>query len=119
MVLEQAGFFVTPAFGFTEASKVCRLDHLLDLVVMDHSMPRDDKTALIGMLRPNCKAWLLSIHRHIDQPIPEADFSVDSFDGPEGLLAAVKNALGIRAPKPVSSASISSSEVAESSKKRQ
>ncbi|MCU1311387.1 MAG: hypothetical protein JWO20_2512, partial [Candidatus Angelobacter sp.] len=34
-----------------------------------------------------------SIRRHGDLPVPEADASVDSFDGPAKLIAAVKSAI--------------------------
>ena len=100
MILEQAGFDVAAAYGFAEASTICRFDHTFDLIVMGHSIPRKDKTALLEMLRPNCKAPLLSIRRHTEPPIPEADFSVDSHDGPEALVAAVKSALGIEGTRP-------------------
>jgi DNA-binding response OmpR family regulator len=61
MLLEQVGFDVVAAFGFAEAGTICRLDHNFDLIIMGHSIPRKDKTALIGMLKPNCNAPLLSI----------------------------------------------------------
>jgi DNA-binding NtrC family response regulator len=93
MILEQAGFFVTPAYGFAEASRICRFDHMFDLIVMGHSIPRADKTALIEMLKPDCNAPVLSIRRHTEPPLKEADFSVDSHDGPDALLLAVKSAL--------------------------
>jgi CheY-like chemotaxis protein len=108
MIFEQVGFDVVPAFGFVEAGTICRLDHNFDLIVMGHSMPSADKTALIEMLKPSCAAPVLSVRRHIDPPLPEADFSVDSHDGPDALIKAVKSALGMTA-KPTSSASLSSS----------
>jgi CheY-like chemotaxis protein len=122
MILEQAGFDVVPAFGFAEAGTICRLDHNFDLIVMGHSMPRADKTALIEMLKPNCVAPVLSVRRHIDAPLPEAQFSVDSHDGPDALIAAVKSALGIGTPKPVDSPSavaFSSVPVGSSSKRQE
>jgi hypothetical protein len=62
-------------------------------------MPRADKTALIEMLKPNCAAPVLSVRRHIDPPLPEADYSVDSHDGPDALIAAVKGAIGTETNK--------------------
>src|SRR5207244_2557538 len=93
LILEQAGFDVSSAFGFAEALEICTTRHDFDLILMGHSMPQKDKMALVAELRPKCKAPLLSILRHGDLPIPQADYSVDSNDGPVALLAAVKAAL--------------------------
>ncbi len=91
--MEQAGYDVSSAFGFAEALEVCQTRHDFDLILMGHSMPQKDKIALIAALRPKCQAPLLSILRHGDSPIAQADYSVDSDDGPAVLLEAVKAAL--------------------------
>ena len=91
MLLKQAGYDVTSAAGFTEA-----LEHQsekFDLILIGHSVPPKDKSALIAQLSKHYRAPLLSIRRHGDEPIPEADFSVDAHDGPEALLAEVHKAL--------------------------
>jgi len=93
MILEQAGFDVVAAFGFAEATTICRLDHNFDVIVMGHSMPRKDKTALLGMLKPNCGAPLVTIRRHNEAPLTEADFSIDSLDPPQELVRAVQSAV--------------------------
>jgi CheY-like chemotaxis protein len=93
MILEQADFLVSSAFGFAEALEICQTQHDFDLILMGHSMPQKDKMALIAALRPKCQAPLLSILRHGDSPIPQASYSVDSADGPVALLAAVYEAL--------------------------
>jgi CheY-like chemotaxis protein len=98
MLLQQVGFDVTPAIGFAEAMEHCENNPKFDLIVMGHSMPRKDKTALIASLRPQCPAPVLSIRRHNDPPLPEADFSIDSHDGPDALIAAVRSALGAKKP---------------------
>jgi CheY-like chemotaxis protein len=67
--------------------------HDFDLILMGHSMPQKDKATLLAALRPKCKAPLLSIVRHGDAPIPQADYSVNSNDGPTALLSAVHEAL--------------------------
>jgi CheY-like chemotaxis protein len=87
------GFEVFSAIGFAEALELCSARHDFDLILMGHSMPRKDKTALLAALRPNCKASLLSIRRHDDPPLPESDYSVDSFDGPHALLEMVTTVL--------------------------
>jgi len=93
MILEQAGFNVSSAFGFAEALEICKTRHDFDLILMGHSMPQKDKMALLTALRPKCSAPLLPILRHGDSPTPQADYSVDSADGPVVLLEAVKAAL--------------------------
>lgn len=93
IILERAGYAVSSALGFAEALDVCTTTHDFDLVLMGHSMPQKDKIALIEALRPNCKAPLLSILRHGDAPIPQANYAVDSNDGPDALLNAVRKVL--------------------------
>ena len=97
MILEQAGFDVTPALGFAEAKEHCENDPRFDVIIMGHSMPRKDKTALIGNLRRQCNAPVVSIRRHNEAPLAEADFSIDSHDGPEALIEIVNRAIGSKA----------------------
>ena len=101
LLLEGAGFDVVPAFGFAEAATICHFDHNFDLIVMGHSIPKADKAALIEMIRQHCETPLLCMHRSSESPMPEAEFSVNSADGPKVLIEAVKAAL---LPKPSSSA---------------
>src|SRR4051812_5354967 len=68
MILEHAGYDVTPALGFAEAMERCSNDPAFDLIVMGHSLPRKDKTALISALRPTCKSPVLSVRKHGDSP---------------------------------------------------
>ncbi|MCU1286831.1 MAG: hypothetical protein JWO13_3181 [Acidobacteriales bacterium] len=93
MILEQAGFDVTAALGFAEAMEHCSANPTFHLIVMGHSMPRKDKTALIKTLRPTCKSPVLSVRKHGDAPLPEANASVDSYDGPAKLIQAVKSTI--------------------------
>jgi CheY-like chemotaxis protein len=94
MILEQAGFEVTPALGFAEAMEACRNEPGFELIVIGHSMPRKDKTAIIHTLRSmQCNAPVLSVRRHNDPPLPEADYSVDSYDGPKVFTAAAEKAI--------------------------
>jgi CheY-like chemotaxis protein len=94
MILEQAGYDVSSAFGFAEALDICKARKDFDLILMGHSMPQKDKTVLLGLLRPECNAPLLSIRKHGDSPLPGADYSVDAHDGPSALLEVVKETLG-------------------------
>jgi hypothetical protein len=44
--------------------------------------------------RDLCKCPVLSLRRPGSDPLPEADYSIDSTDGPEAFLAAVQEILG-------------------------
>ena len=94
LFLEAAGFAVTPALGFGEALERCAYDHAFDLVVMGDSMPRSDKKVLISA-RLRSDGPVLSVRKHDDKPLPEAEFSVDSKDGVGALITAIKSALGL------------------------
>jgi CheY-like chemotaxis protein len=93
LLLEHAGFEVFSAFGFAEALDICKKRDDFDLILMGHSMPQKDKSALMAALRPRCDAPLVSILRHGEPSIPEAAYAVESGDGPVALLDAVKEAL--------------------------
>ena len=49
-ILKAAGFDVTSALGFTEASAHCGKSSF-DLVIIGHSLPRTDKAALVQEIR--------------------------------------------------------------------
>lgn len=93
LLLEGAGFNAVPALGFAEAATICHLDHSFDLIVMGHTIPKTDKAALIEMIRQHCKTLLLCMHKSSESPMPEADFSLNSADGPKALIDAVRGAL--------------------------
>jgi CheY-like chemotaxis protein len=99
MLMERKGLEVHPALGFAEALEICQVSCACDLVVMGHSMPPKDKTALLAALRQKCKAPLLSIRKHDEPTLPEADYSVDSSQGPAAFLDAVKNALKLNSSR--------------------
>jgi CheY-like chemotaxis protein len=93
MILEQAGYTVSPAIGFAKAIERCRTEKKFDLILMGHSMPQQDKAALIAIIRKHCPAPVMSIRKHGEQPLPEADFSLDSHAGPAVFVDEVKAAL--------------------------
>jgi CheY-like chemotaxis protein len=91
-LLEQEGFEVWSAYGFAEAMEACRGRDDFDVVIMGHSVPWKDKTALVRALRANCDAPLVSILKPGDLAMPQADYSVDALEGPKALLEAVRKA---------------------------
>jgi DNA-binding response OmpR family regulator len=92
MILEQAGFQVTSALGFAESLERSQKGPF-DLVVLGHSLPIKDKSAIVAALKGKNKPKILSIRRHGYAPIPEADASVDALEGPHALLEAVRKVL--------------------------
>src|SRR5215470_2290312 len=92
-LLRAAGFSVTSALGFTEATVHCS-NAVFDLVIVGHSIPRKDARVLIEQVRPHNHTRILSLRRQGEEPVPGADYCVESSQGPDVLLAAVKSALG-------------------------
>ena len=92
MMLEQAGFRVTSALGFEEALEHCDSGKF-DLLLVGHSIPLKDKRSLIKAARRSCKAPVLSIRKHGDVPLPEADYSLDSLEDPKVLVEAIQSLL--------------------------
>ena len=93
MLLRDPGYEVTPARGLTEALESCKEDKF-DLILVCHSIPRKDKQAFMRKVRKASTARILSILQTAFAPLPEANYSVRSADGPAALVAAVGIALG-------------------------
>ena len=93
-IFEQAGFEVVSALGFSEAIAHCA-EGKFDVVVLGHTLPPKDKTALVSALRDRCHCPVLSIRKPGQGKDPDADYSVDAGEGPEAMLAALREALGI------------------------
>jgi len=91
-ILKAQGFQVVSACDFTEALQRCQTDQF-DLAIMGHSIPRPEKLVLIQEFKKKRYAPVLSLVKHGDSPLPEADYWVEAFEGPEVLVRAVKTAL--------------------------
>ncbi len=90
MLLEQRGYEVANALGFSKALQYCR-DGGFDLFVLGHSIPHDDKVALIESFHAHCPAPILSLERHGEHFVP-CDFHA-SPDDPVTFLEVVSNIL--------------------------
>ena len=88
LILSAAGFHVTSAFGFTEATEHCR--NGFDLVIIGHSLPFRDKAALIAQIRTRNHSRILSLCRPGEIPIEGVDHSVDAWS-PDVLIAAARS----------------------------
>jgi DNA-binding response OmpR family regulator len=94
LILEQAGFEIVSAWGFSNAMEYCEKGDF-DVVLIGHSLPPDDKTALVKVLRRHCDRPVISVRRsgqHTKHPA--ADYSIAADDGPEALVKVVKEAAG-------------------------
>lgn len=90
-ILKAAGFDVTSALGFTEASAHCGKSSF-DLVIIGHSLPRSDKAALVQEIRRHNHTRILGLRRQGEELLTGVDHSVDSFSV-DALLEAVRAVL--------------------------
>jgi DNA-binding response OmpR family regulator len=94
MLLEQRGYTVTSALGFTQSTSHCGKGGF-DLFILGHSIPEMDKLELIRTFRSNCPAPILSLERHGEVIVP-CDYHA-SPDDPEKFLETIEAILSGRA----------------------
>ena len=92
-ILKEQGFDVTSACGFTEGEDQARRGGF-DLAIVGHSIPQRDKVALITEFKKHSQSPVLSLSRHGDSPLSEADHSILASEGPEAFVVAVRHVLG-------------------------
>jgi DNA-binding NtrC family response regulator len=92
MILQNAGYGVVSALGFTEAIDKSK-GQKFDLAIMGHSIPMTDKTVMAKTIKQDCHCPIVSIRRHGYEPMPESDYSIDAIDGPEALLVTIRQVL--------------------------
>jgi DNA-binding response OmpR family regulator len=95
MLLEQRGYKVTSALGFTQAIAHCKTPDF-DLFILGHSIPVSDKLELIRTFRQSCDAPILSLERHGEEKV-QCDFHA-SPDEPEQFLATVEKIVSSAMP---------------------
>ena len=88
MMLSREGFEVESAVGFTAAIQACEKGKF-DLVIMGHSIPSEDKSAIVKQLRAVCATPVLALRRANEAPIKTAEYNLDSGD-PQRFLSYVK-----------------------------
>ena len=90
MLLQQMGHTVYSAAGFSRAYKICtEYGGQFDLIVLGHSIPHDDKIAIVQHCKNACNMCpILALLRSGEAPIPGAARSVDSSD-PQAFMAAI------------------------------
>jgi DNA-binding response OmpR family regulator len=90
MLLEQKGYSVQSALGFTAAVEHCE-NGGFDLFILGHSIPNKDKLHLIKTFHENCSAPILSLERRGEEEVP-SDFHA-SPDDPAKFLQVVDDIL--------------------------
>jgi DNA-binding response OmpR family regulator len=88
LMLAREGFGITSAVGFSAAIEACKQGEF-DLVIMGHSIPAADKTAIIRQLRAMCDTPVLALRRPNEEPLKSAEYNFDSGD-PHSFLTYVK-----------------------------
>lgn len=93
LLLRQLGHSVTSAEGLAQAVEVCeREPGKFDLMVLGHSIPQEDKQAIIRYCGQTCHSSVLALTLVNEPPVPEAARSVDPTDT-RAFLAAVQELL--------------------------
>ena len=91
MMLRLKGYEVQSALGFTAALRECKSGDF-DLAIIGHSIPREDKEAIIKQLRAICSAPVLALRRIDESPTLAADCNME-FGDPEIFLNFVDEML--------------------------
>jgi CheY-like chemotaxis protein len=91
LMLEQCGYQVVSALGFTDSLKQCTEGGAFDLFVLGHSIPVHDKQALVQAFRDHGGALVVALKRvGEDLASTGADFQADPSD-PAGMLDLISN----------------------------
>jgi DNA-binding NtrC family response regulator len=99
MLLEQMGHTVLSAEGFAQAYVHCESqDGKIDFIVLGHSIPHDDKVAMVNHCKELCTCRVLALLRPHEAAVPGAEKSVDSSDI-EAFIAAIKEMSARSAPE--------------------
>ncbi|HZR27830.1 MAG TPA: hypothetical protein VFA71_03550 [Terriglobales bacterium] len=92
LLLSNAGFQVTSALTTADAIQHCRSGEF-GLVVIGHSIPSQEKKALLESIQKRCLTPVLALYRHGEGKLEGADYVLDSSEGPAALLEKVTDIL--------------------------
>ena len=97
LMLEQCGYEVSSALGFTDALRECNSGGPFDLFILGHSIALHDKQALVEAFRSRFRAVVVALKRSgEDLAATGADFQADPGD-PAGMLQLVSKIIQARA----------------------
>ena len=91
LLLKRMGHRVTSAEGFAQAIRLFD-DSTFELIIMGHSIPHEDKRAMLHECRKRCSCPVLALLRPNEPPLEKADRSVDSSD-PYAFITAIDRLL--------------------------
>lgn len=91
LLLCSLGVTVRSAVYEREGRSVCRED--ADLLVLGHSVPKEEKRLLIQFFREHSSAPVLSLLQAGDSKLPEATLGVEAAK-PEEVLRIIRQILG-------------------------
>jgi CheY-like chemotaxis protein len=96
LMLEQCGYEVVSALGFTDSLKYCTQGGAFDLFVLGHSIPVRDKQALVQAFRAHRGAVVVALKRvGEDLASTGADFQAEPSD-PAGMLNLIAKIIQAR-----------------------
>ena len=96
LMLEECGYEVISALGFTDSLKQCEEGGPFDLFVLGHSIPVRDKLALVEAFRAKCRAVVVALKRSgEDLAATGADFQADPGD-PAAILDLISKVIRAR-----------------------
>lgn len=91
LLLEQLGCEVVSAEGFAQAWDAAeKRDNHFDLIILGHSIPPNDKEAIVRHMRDSCSCPILALLRPYESPVAEAALSIDAGDTNAFLTAVHK-----------------------------
>jgi DNA-binding response OmpR family regulator len=89
MMLSREGFKVESAVGFSAALRACETGKF-DLVIIGHSIPIEDRVAIIKQLKAVCPTRVLALRKPNESSIEDAEYNLDSGEDPHRFLSYVK-----------------------------
>lgn len=96
LMLEQCGYQVVSALGFTDSLKYCTEGGAFDLFVLGHSIPVKDKLALVQAFRAHGGRVVVALKRvGEDLASTGADFQAEPSD-PAGMLNLISRIIQAR-----------------------
>jgi DNA-binding response OmpR family regulator len=94
LLLRQAGYDVAPVLGRQELNKIHEVTSP-SLLILAHSVPREEKLEAMTLFRRDCSAPVLSLLRPYQSALPGVDYAVEAFM-PREFLDAVARATSQR-----------------------
>ena len=92
MLLREAGWQVTSILGAEQLHKLGNVRQA-DLLVLAHSVPRNEKQHVLETFQDSCKAPILSLLGPHQEKLPKADFAVEAMS-PADFVRVVREILG-------------------------